>query len=193
MLKPKPTPGPKGEFENACRRSDKGMLPKPLKERLDEGRGMRRGKENAFGDRDVDLRPRMAYGDSSLPSGFACPFLINKEFRLGPGKRWQQQKGRGPCSCCARPLSSRFGIYYKRENPLQITTPLLGSSRVELREQPSDGKQLSRSVQRALFSLRIPRSLLCEFPSGELTTFWALSIPSLEPRRKPPSPTPYLF
>lgn len=55
MLKPKPTPGPKGEFENACRRSDKGMLPKPLKERLDEGRGMRRGKENAFGDRDVDL------------------------------------------------------------------------------------------------------------------------------------------
>ena len=27
-------------------------FPQPLKERLDEGRGMRRGKENAFGDRD---------------------------------------------------------------------------------------------------------------------------------------------
>nr|YP_009315951.1 hypothetical protein [Cocos nucifera]AOX12945.1 hypothetical protein [Cocos nucifera] len=58
--------------------------------------------------------------------GLCLPFS-NKEFRLGPGKRWQQHKGRGPCSCCARPLSSRFGIYYKRENPLQITTSLLGS------------------------------------------------------------------
>ena len=62
--------------------------------------------------------------------------------------------------------------------------------RVELREQPSDGKQLSRSVQRALyFSSRILRSLSCEFPSGEFKTFLALSIPSLEPRRKPPSPS----
>lgn len=69
------------------------------------------------------FRP-LAYWDSSLR---ALPALSNKEFRLGPVKRWQQQKGRGPCSCCARPLSSRFGIYYKRENPLQITTPLLGS------------------------------------------------------------------
>ncbi|KAK8323590.1 hypothetical protein V6Z11_A12G247700 [Gossypium hirsutum] len=61
-------------------------------------------------------------------------------------------------------------------------------SRVELREQPSDGKQLSRSVQRALFSLIISRSLSCEFPNGELKTCGALSIPSLEPRRKTPSP-----
>lgn len=60
---------------------------------------------------------------------------------------------------------------------------------MELREQPSDGKLLSRSVQRALFSLRIPRSLSCEFPSGEFLTCGALSIPSLEPRRKPPSPS----
>ena len=138
----------------------------PLKERLDEGREMRRGKENTFGDRDFicfssktkkaedglrcmldegntlfrmldegwydcralsSFRP-LAYWDSSLR---ALPALSNKEFRLGPGKRWQQQKGRGPCSCCARPLlsqwGSRFGIYYKRENPLQITPPLLGS------------------------------------------------------------------
>ncbi|KAL0347900.1 UNVERIFIED_CONTAM: NADH-ubiquinone oxidoreductase chain 2, partial [Sesamum angustifolium] len=42
--------------------------------------------------------------------------------------------------------------------------------------------------QRALFSLRIP-SLSCEFPSGEFKTCGALSIPSLEPRRKPPSPS----
>lgn len=69
------------------------------------------------------FRP-LAYWDSSLR---ALPALYNKEFRLGPGKRWQQHKERGPCSCCARPLSSRFGIYYKRENPLQITTSLLGS------------------------------------------------------------------
>ena len=63
--------------------------------------------------------------------GLCLPFFDNQKFRLGPGKRWQQQKGRGPCSCCARPLlrqwGSRFGIYYKIENPLQITTPLLGS------------------------------------------------------------------
>ncbi|KAL7234573.1 hypothetical protein ACSBR1_018070 [Camellia fascicularis] len=39
------------------------------------------------------------------------------------------------------------------------------------------------------FLLRIPRSLLCEFPSGELKTCGALSILSLEPRRKPPSPS----
>uniref|UniRef100_A0A494G8Q7 Uncharacterized protein n=1 Tax=Solanum lycopersicum TaxID=4081 RepID=A0A494G8Q7_SOLLC len=85
---------------------------------------------------------------------------------------------------------SRFGIYYKRENPLQITTSLLGS----LQEKPSDGKLLSRSVQRALFSLRIPRTLSCEFPSGEFQTCGALSIPSLEPRRKPPTlRTPYIF
>ncbi|KAF4401513.1 hypothetical protein G4B88_001707 [Cannabis sativa] len=57
------------------------------------------------------FRP-LTYWDSSLR---ALPALYNKKFRLGPGKRWQQQKGRGPCSCCARPLlsqwGSRFGIH----------------------------------------------------------------------------------
>ena len=127
---------------------------------------MRRGKEKAFGDREIFFllhrkrrRPRMAYGACYLkgeentlfrPRWYDCralssfrplaywdsslralPALYNIKFRLGPVKRWQQQKGRGPCSCCARPLlrqwGSRFGIYYKIENPLQITTPLLGS------------------------------------------------------------------
>lgn len=46
----------------------------------------------------------LAYWDSSL---WALPALFNKEFRLGPGKRWQQQKGRGPCSCCVRCLLSQ--------------------------------------------------------------------------------------
>lgn len=144
--------------KNARQVQIRECFPQPLKERLDEGREMRRGKENAFGDRDFFFieneeglrcmlsegntlfRPRwydcralssfrpLAYWDSSLR---ALPALYNTEFRLGPGKRWQQQKGRGPCSCCARPLlsqwGSRFGIYYKRENPLQITTPPLGS------------------------------------------------------------------
>lgn len=53
--------------------------------------------------------PRSARWPIGIPSGFACPLY------LGPGKRWQQQKGRGPCSCCVRPLlsqwGSRFGIY----------------------------------------------------------------------------------
>lgn len=40
---------------------------------------MRRGKENAFGDRDVDfffIENEEGQGDSSLPSGFAFPFRI---------------------------------------------------------------------------------------------------------------------
>lgn len=40
--------------------------------------------------------------------GLCLPFTRTR-FRLGPGKRWQQQKGRGPCSCCARPLLSQWG------------------------------------------------------------------------------------
>ena len=59
--------------------------------------------------------------------------------------------------------------------------------RVELREQPSDGKLLSRSVQRALFfSSRIIRSLSCEFPSGEFKTF-------LAPISRAPKKTPLPF
>ncbi|KAG9438408.1 hypothetical protein H6P81_021648 [Aristolochia fimbriata] len=63
------------------------------------------------------FRPQ-AYWDSSLR---ALPALSNKEFRLGPGKRWQQKKGRGPCSCCARPLIAAIGqqvrhLLQKRES-----------------------------------------------------------------------------
>ncbi|KAL8199564.1 hypothetical protein R6Q57_013132 [Mikania cordata] len=48
-------------------------FPQPLKERLDEGREMRREKEKAFGDRDFlfhrkPRRPRMAYGTSTTSS-----------------------------------------------------------------------------------------------------------------------------
>jgi hypothetical protein len=144
MFKPNPSPYKAGK--NARQVQIRECFPQPLKERLDEGREMRRGKENAFGDRDFfhrkRIRPRMVYvacylkgtrffdrGDiiagpsprsARWPIGIAAfglclPFIYNKEFRLGPGKRWQQQKGRGPCSCCARPLlsqwGSRFGIY----------------------------------------------------------------------------------
>ncbi|KAK5838466.1 hypothetical protein PVK06_007196 [Gossypium arboreum] len=45
---------------------------------------------------------QLAYWDCSLR---ALPALYNKKFRLGPGKRWKQQKGRGPCNCCTRPSS----------------------------------------------------------------------------------------
>ncbi|KAJ1680869.1 hypothetical protein LUZ63_023911 [Rhynchospora breviuscula] len=65
------------------------------------------GKENAFGDVDFffieNEEGRGSRRLRALPEHF--------EFRLGPGKRWQQHKGRGPCSCCVRPRSSRFGIY----------------------------------------------------------------------------------
>lgn len=53
--------------------------------------------------------PRSARWPIGIAAFVACPLY------LGPGKRWQQQKGRGPCSCCVRPLlsqwGSRFGIY----------------------------------------------------------------------------------
>ncbi|KAI3479124.1 hypothetical protein L1887_58886 [Cichorium endivia] len=67
----------------------------------------------------VGPSPRpLAYWDSSLR---ALPALSNKELWLGPGKRWQQQKGRGPCSCCARPPLSQWGrqvrhLLQKRES-----------------------------------------------------------------------------
>lgn len=67
-----------------------------------------------------------------------------------------------------------FSIYYKGENPLQMTTPVLGrmcngrdrtildaqsKPKGELREQPPDGKQILCLVQRALHSLRIPKDI----------------------------------
>nr|GEV39126.1 photosystem I P700 chlorophyll a apoprotein A2, chloroplastic [Tanacetum cinerariifolium] len=38
---------------------------------------------------------------------WALPALSNKEFWIGPGKRWQQQKGRGPCSCCPQSIGQQ--------------------------------------------------------------------------------------
>lgn len=56
--------------KNARQVQIRECFPQPLKERLDEGREMRRGKEKAFGDRDwisfSSRRPRMAYGASYL-------------------------------------------------------------------------------------------------------------------------------
>lgn len=127
--------------KNARQVQIRECFPQPLKERLDEGGEAGEGKrfrrsrfdlffieneegrgwstvrviwrEHAFSTAMVcRTLSSLAYWDSSLR---ALPALYNKEFRLGPGKRWQQQKGRGPCSCCARPLlsqwGSRFGIY----------------------------------------------------------------------------------
>jgi len=67
--------------------------------------------------------------------------------------------------------------------------------RVELREQPSDGKLLSRSVQRALFFRReffVPFRV--NSPAANSKLFWPylfhLSSPEENP---PPLRTPYLF
>jgi hypothetical protein len=53
MFKPtKPTPHLNKAGKNARQVQIRECFPQPLKERLDEGREMRRGKEKAFGDRD---------------------------------------------------------------------------------------------------------------------------------------------
>ena len=56
MFKPtKPTPHLNKAGKNALRVQIRECFPQPLKERLDEGREMLRGKENAFGDRYLDF------------------------------------------------------------------------------------------------------------------------------------------
>ena len=55
MFKPNPPPYLNKAGKNARQVQKRECFSQPLKERLDEGREMRRGKENAFGDRDVDL------------------------------------------------------------------------------------------------------------------------------------------
>uniref|UniRef100_A0A3Q7FIP0 Uncharacterized protein n=1 Tax=Solanum lycopersicum TaxID=4081 RepID=A0A3Q7FIP0_SOLLC len=116
---------------------------------------------------------RPSYWDSNLRD---FPALSNKKFQLGPGKRWQQLKGRAA-------VSAPFLV-----NGAQQVRHLL-----QKRESTSDN-HISARQRRALFSLKIPRSLSCEFPSSEFQTCGALSIPSLEPRRKPPTlRTLYIF
>jgi len=48
----KPTPYLSKERKHSRQVQIRECFPQPFKERLDEGREMRRGKENAFGDRD---------------------------------------------------------------------------------------------------------------------------------------------
>lgn len=51
--------------KNARQVQIRECFPQPLKERLDEGREMLRGKENAFGDRDLicfSSKTKKAYG-----------------------------------------------------------------------------------------------------------------------------------
>ena len=52
MFKPNPPPYLNKAGKNARQVQIRECFSQPLKERLDEGREMRRGKENAFGDRD---------------------------------------------------------------------------------------------------------------------------------------------
>ena len=53
MKKPNPPPYLNKAGKNARQVQIRECFSQPLKERLDEGREMRRGKENAFGDRDL--------------------------------------------------------------------------------------------------------------------------------------------
>ncbi|KAG7022596.1 NADH-ubiquinone oxidoreductase chain 2, partial [Cucurbita argyrosperma subsp. argyrosperma] len=148
------------------------MLPPTMK-----GKARRReGKENAFGDRDwisFSSKTRGWPTDSSLR---ALPALdhTHQEFRLGPGKRWQQKEG---VHVAAAPA------------PFLVNGSAGSASTSEKRESTSDNHGLCLLGCRALFSLIIPRSLSSSFHSGEFSTCGALSIPSLKPRRKPPSPS----
>ena len=64
MFKPTP-PYLNKAGKNARQVQIRAFFPQPLKERLDEGREMLRGKENAFGDRDLicfSSKTKKAYG-----------------------------------------------------------------------------------------------------------------------------------
>ncbi|CAN4127068.1 unnamed protein product [Withania somnifera] len=124
-------------------------------------------------------RPRMAYGASYLKgtrffdrrgvhvAAVSAPFLVNGA---------QQVRH----------------LLQKRESTSD--NHVSARQRVEWPRADLFGYIIQVESRRALFSLRIPRSLSCEFPSGEFQTCGALSIPSLEPRRKPPTlRTPYIF
>ncbi|KAL7234579.1 hypothetical protein ACSBR1_018087 [Camellia fascicularis] len=166
----KPTPYLSKAGKNA--RQVKGMLPPTIKK--GSTKGGRCGGGTRFFDRGGMISgpsPRSARWPIGIAVfGLCLPFIIKNS---SPARESASNNRKEGVHVAAAPA------------------PFLanGASRVELREQPYDGKLLSRSVQRALFLLRIPRSLLCEFPSGELKTCGALSILSLEPRRKPPSPS----
>lgn len=97
------------------------MLPKPLKERDERS--------------DVDEKTlseiEMSISFESKTKKAEKHKMHTAIFRLGPGKRWQEHKGRGPCSCSARPLSSRFGIYYKRKRESTSDNHVCARQRVE--------------------------------------------------------------
>lgn len=82
----------------------------------------------------VGLSPRSARWPIGIAAfGLCLPFIIKNSGSARESAGNNRKEGVHVAAAPAPPLSqwgSRFGIYYKRENPLQITTPLLGQ-RVE--------------------------------------------------------------
>jgi len=80
--------------KNACRDEILFVFHRKRR-RAEDGYGACYLKGHAFSDRGgmipAFLVPPAGLLDSSL-RGFASPYFSNKEFRLGPGRRWQQQK-----------------------------------------------------------------------------------------------------
>ncbi|CAH2062658.1 unnamed protein product, partial [Thlaspi arvense] len=189
------------------------MLPQPFKERLDEGREMRRGKvrsrdrdlicfssktkkaedglgcETRFFDRGGMISrpsPRFARWPIGIAAfGLCLPFLIIIQ-NSGSARESAGNNRKEGVHVAAAPapflVNGATASGMAESGPFWIFNPSRESSY-------GNSRLMENDFHRALFSLRIPRSLSCEFPSGELKTGGALSIPSLEPRRKPLSPS----
>lgn len=114
--------------KNARQVQIRECFPQPLKERLDEGREMRRGKEKAFGDRDEigfvfhrkRRKPRMAYGASCLKG---TRFFYRRGMIAGPSPR----SARWPIRMAAFGLCLPFIIIPARPGKALATTERKGS------------------------------------------------------------------
>ncbi|KAL0290543.1 UNVERIFIED_CONTAM: hypothetical protein Sradi_7047900 [Sesamum radiatum] len=110
-------PVPNAFRSGSSREENKMLLPLPVFSRfanLPRGRGRKKPKrlrEDAqllgpFFQCNTGKRPLFVI---PWPIGIARALPALYKIPARPGKRWQQQKGRGPCSCCARPLLSQWG------------------------------------------------------------------------------------
>nr|KAJ0199119.1 hypothetical protein LSAT_V11C600323920 [Lactuca sativa] len=165
--------------KNARQVQIRECFPQPLKERLDEGREMRRGKEKAFGDR---YFLSFSSKTKKAEDGLRCVLSEgNTLFRprggmiVGPSPRW-------PIGITA------FGLCL----PFLIKNS--GSARESAGNNRKEGVHVAAALApllvngaRALFSLRIPRSLSID--QRRIQNLWGPIYSISRAPKKTPSPS----